>query len=323
MINLLKYISIIFLVSSCGGGSSSSGISDNSTPDPIANSYQEQCTSTSWNSALLRCDLTHNNLERYYFLYKPASLNTTNNVPVLFALHGYGSSARNHFSYTNYEDIADENNFIIVYPQGSPMKTYLASSSSHWNVGGWTIGSTVDDVSFINNIIDLIILKLPIDQNRIYSSGMSNGGYMSYLLSCQEDSRIAAIASVTGSMTPETFASCNPNHPTAVMQIHGSFDNTVPYNGLSWSKSIPDIISYWSEFNSCSAEPNIVISDYFNSGYSITTESYKDCLNDIDVRLILHSTMGHTWPTLNSHNINASEEIWNFVSLFDIDGLIK
>jgi len=78
---------------------------------------------------------------------------------------------------------------------------------------------------------------------------MSNGGFMSFLLSCQLSEKIATIASVTGSMTPETFNNSNPQHPTPILQIHGTSDNTVPYNGTTWSKSIDDVIQYWVDYN--------------------------------------------------------------------------
>ena len=145
---------------------------------------------------------------RYYFIYRPANLNTDISVPVLFALHGYGSSALSHLTYTNYFSLADANNFIVIYPQGTTTDTL----SSHWNVGGWTSKSTRKDIEFIDTVIDLIKDKIQIDQTRIYSSGMSNGGYMSYSLACNLNNKIAAIASVTGSMTPDNFDNCTPSN---------------------------------------------------------------------------------------------------------------
>ncbi len=87
---------------------------------------------------------------------------------------------------------------------------------------------------------------------------MSNGGFMSFLLSCQLSNRIAAIASVTGSMTPQTYNNCNPQHPTPILQIHGTADGTVPYNGDStWTKSINDVLQYWVDFNDCNSTPSV------------------------------------------------------------------
>ena len=314
----------MFIITSCGGGGSSSETSnDPNPPVPITDSISEVCELAPWSTKLTRCDFKHDGLDRYYFIYIPDNLDSERSIPVLFALHGYGSSARNHFSYTNYISIADAHNFTVVYPQGFPMNTTLASSSSHWNVGGWTVGSNVKDIEFIDTIIDLVQKKISIDTTRIYSSGMSNGGFMSYHLACNLSDKIAAIVSVTGSMTPETYSSCSPSHPTPILQIHGLLDTTVPYNGLSFMESIPKVMQYWSEYNSCSSEPeeSSIINE--DEGYVINIDEYKNCLNNVEVKLILHSSMGHTWPRENSYGINASAEVWNFVSQFDLYGKIN
>ena len=168
--------------------------------------------------------------------------------------------------------------------------------SSHWNVGGWTSKSTRKDIEFIDTVIDLIKDKIQIDQTRIYSSGMSNGGYMSYSLACNLNSKIAAIASVTGSMTPDNFDNCTPSNPISVLQIHGLQDLIVPYIGSSGSKSIPDVIDYWVNYNSCNTDPETVIK--YDDYSLILYDTYTSCLNDVNVKLILHPEMGHDWPCL-------------------------
>ena len=78
-------------------------------------------------------------------------------------------------NYTNFNYISDTAGFIVVYPQGT-----LLQGTTHWNVGGWTLGSTIDDVGFIRNLLDSISYEYNIDSFRVYSTGMSNGGYMSF-----------------------------------------------------------------------------------------------------------------------------------------------
>ena len=121
----------------------------------------------------------------------------------------------------------------MVYPQGAT----TATLSAHWNVGGWTSKSTVKDIEFIDTLINFTKNKIMIDETRIYSSGMSNGGYMSYHLACNLGEKFAAIASITGSMTNGTYDDCSPSHPTPVLQIHGLLDYVVPYDGNAGSKS--------------------------------------------------------------------------------------
>lgn len=234
----------------------------------------------------------------------------------MFVLHGYGSSATNIMYYSEFQSLAEQDGFILVYPQGS-----LLNGVSHWNVGGWTVGSTVDDVDFIEDLIDIVATDLYIDSQRIYSTGMSNGGYMSYGLACNSD-KFAAIASVTGSMTPEIDNACNPSHPTSVLQIHGLEDNTVLYDGASWSLSIPEVMLYWQAFNSCDENPLSVVADFEDGSY-ILYDSYQNCSNSVGVELILHSAMGHNWPRLNSYGVSATEEIWAFFAQYNIDGKIN
>ena len=83
-----------------------------------------------------------------------------------------------------------------------------------------------------------------IDKSRIYSTGMSNGGYMSYLLACGSTDKFAAIASVTGSMTTDTFDNCAPSRPISTLQIHGELDGTVPIDGSLGTLALADVIDY-------------------------------------------------------------------------------
>ena len=312
-----KTILIIFFISSCGGGGSSNSPAETENPiNQNPNIIIESCSNTN-RQGMQKCDLKHDSLDRYYFIYKPDNLNSSISVPVLFALHGYGSSALSHLTYTNYFPLADRDNFIVIYPQGATTPTL----SAHWNVGGWTSKSTVKDIEFIETIIDLVKDKIQIDETRIYSSGMSNGGYMSYSLACNLSSKIAAIASVTGSMTPDNFDDCSPSSPRSILQIHGLQDFVVPYVGSSGSKSIQDVIDFWVNHNSCSLEPNRLIK--YSDLALVNFDTYENCLNNTNVKLILHPEMGHVWPFLNTYNISASDEVWNFVSKYDLSGKIN
>jgi polyhydroxybutyrate depolymerase len=316
-IRFILFTCLIILTSCGGGGSSNSSETNSNDPGQDINLNTEICSNTN-RDGLLKCDLKHDNRDRFYYLYTPENLDSNESIPVLFALHGYGSSASRHLNYTNYFPIADTNNFIVVYPQGST----TATLSSHWNVGGWTSKSTVKDIEFIDTIISLVKAKIQIDETRIYSSGMSNGGYMSYHLICNLSEKFAAIASVTGSMTNGTYDNCTPLHPMPVLQIHGLQDFVVPYIGNSGSKSIPDVIDYWVNYNSCKLEPNQLIK-YSNNYDLIIYDTYENCLNNVNVKLILHPEMDHTWPTLQEYSVSASNEIWNFVSQYDLYGLIE
>jgi len=241
-------------------------------------------------------------------------------VPLLFSLHGYTSRAIWNLGYTEFQSIANNEKFIVIYPQG----TILASTGeTHWNVGGWTVGSTTDDVDYLSSLIDWAYNEYKIDRDRVYSTGMSNGGFMSYHLACNLSYKIAAVASVTGSMTPQTYNGCSPSHPTAILQIHGTADGVVPYNGNSISRSIPAVMDYWEEYNTCNQEIINTIEDVNGDGDGGFLYLYNQCLGDVNLRLYLMTNMGHEWPTNNGQNdIIAANEIWYFLKQYDVNGKI-
>ena len=312
---------LIFLITSCGGGSSSSSGEENAVIPNNQNNDPETCTE--YQQRILKCELTHKGLDRYYYI-QLAHPEAEGLSSVLFNLHGYGSDAIEQMNYTNFNNLANtkENNFILIHPQGAPLNTALTSSSSHWNSGGWTIGSTVDDVDFIDTIIALVSQKYDLNQNRIYSTGMSNGGFMSYHLACNLSSKIAAVASVTGSMSKETYESCNPDHPTSILQVHGSIDVTVPFQGNSalGMRSVNDVMDYWKLYNACDVDPTSIIIDYFDIEIAVQHDTYSNCLNDVHVELYKIEGMGHTWPYKGRYGISATEIIWEFINTHDING---
>lgn len=312
---------LIFLITSCGGGGSSSSGEVNTVIPNNQNNDPETCTE--YQQRILKCELTHKGLDRYYYI-QLAHPEAEGLSSVLFNLHGYGSDAIEQMNYTNFNNLANtkENNFILIHPQGAPLNTALTSSSSHWNSGGWTIGSTVDDVDFIDTIITLVSQKYDLNQNRIYSTGMSNGGFMSYHLACNLSSKIAAVASVTGSMSSETYESCNPDHPTSILQVHGSIDVTVPFQGNSalGMRSVNDVMDYWKLYNACDVDPTSIIIDYFDIEIAVQHDTYSNCLNDVHVELYKIEGMGHTWPYKGRYGISATEIIWEFINTYDING---
>ena len=133
--------------------------------------------------------IIHDNLQRDYILYVPALYNATNPTPLVFNFHGYTSNAFDQMWYGDFRSIADTAGFIIAHPMGSLDN----SGITHWNVG-WG-GSTVDDIGFTAALIDSLSANYNINQDRIYSTGMSNGGYFSYHLACNLSTKIAALES--------------------------------------------------------------------------------------------------------------------------------
>ncbi len=263
--------------------------------------------------------IVHDGIEREFILYIPDSYSSGTETPLLLNYHGFGSSAEEQMFYGDFRSIADTAGFIIAHPQGT-----LFNGLAHWNVGGWTIGSTVDDVGFTSALIDSLAMDYSIDLSRIYATGMSNGGFMSFLLACQLSDRMAAIASVTGSMTPETYTYCQPVHPTAIMQIHGTSDFVVPYGGAEFSEPIEDVINYWVNYNNCNPDPSIInLPDTDpNDGSTVTHYIYDSGDEGVHTEHFKVNGGGHTWPGSvfggagTNNDMDASVEIWKFLSRY-------
>lgn len=268
--------------------------------------------------------LMHDGIERNYIMYVPANYTGDEPVPLLFNFHGFTSNASQQMFYGNFTSVSDREGFIIIHPEGT-----IFAGNTHFNVGGFTTGSTVDDVGFTEAMIAFAESEYNIDSKRIYSTGMSNGGYMSFLLACQLSDKIAAVASVTGSMTPGTYDNCDAMHQMPVLQIHGTIDGTVPYEGAIWSKSIEDVIDFWVDFNNCDATPVRTEFPDLNPSDGSTAELFVYANGDAGATTEHIKITGgqHTWPGsfLNfpgtNLDFNASEEVWKFFSRFDIDGL--
>ena len=258
-------------------------------------------------------------IQREYIIYVPESYLPENPLPLVFVMHGFGGSNSGMIS-RGFNEIADEEDFIVVYPQGSDFLNLIP----HWNVGGFTSGSTTNDVAFIDFLLTSISQIYTINSNRIFSTGMSNGGFMSFLLACQLSNKFAAIASVTGSMTTQTLNECNPVREVPILQIHGTNDTTVPYEGvLQWNTSIQDVLNYWVDNNQCSDEPEIYsLQDIdLNNNITVNEITYENGNNGSVVKHYKVIGGGHNW--FQNDDIKSSELIWDFFSMYDLDGLIN
>ncbi len=255
-------------------------------------------------------------LDREYRLHLPPGYDGSEPTPLVFNLHGYTSDAWQQEFYSGMKSVSDANGFILCHPEGI---------DNSWNSG---FGSSADDVGFISDMIDEFASNYNIDLNRVYSTGMSNGGYMSYKLACELGDRIAAVASVTGSMVPSEFAACNPIRKTPVMQIHGTADPTVPYNGSgTLAVAIETVVAFWAENSGCVGAPTVSAVPDTDTEDGCTAEHwvYNGCEDESAVEFYKIIGGEHTWPGapinigITNGDINASEVIWSFFSRFSLD----
>lgn len=254
--------------------------------------------------------------DRDYILYVPAIYDGSTAVPLVINLHGYGSNAAQQNFYGNFKDLADIDNFIVVQPNG----TKDLSGRQYWNA--FVNAGAVDDVGFISGLIDRLALSYNIDQTQIFSTGMSNGGFMSFKLACELSDRIAKIASVTGSMNTTLQGTCAPTKPIPMMQIHGTTDPTVAYNGSAGVMAIEDVVDYWVDKNNCDSVPSIFNLPDVNTADNSTVERFTYANGDASSEVIFYKITGggHTWPSApidipgsnTNKDFNASKVIWEF-----------
>ena len=259
---------------------------------------------------------SHDNVNRNYLIYIPDSYDSEIDYPLMFLFHGFGGIATQFINTADMRDLAESKNFIVVYPQGLD----LGGTGSHWNCSNPSADnkSDVDDIGFIENLIDQLIVDYPvIDSKRIYAAGYSNGGFMSYYLGCNSK-KFAAIGSVAGTMLDDSYQSCNASFPTAMINIHGTDDFDVPYDGNIYYPSIPEVVDWWKNFNTTPNEDLLT-----NQDGSIEQYIYYNDAGDRYVEHIKIIGGGHYWDDkLNYNGTNTSGLIWGFVSNYNIDGII-
>lgn len=262
---------------------------------------------------------------REYTVYIPASYDGTTDFPLLFNFHGGGDFIATHMSNIDMRPIADTANFILVYPQAIPDPGNGGSTS--WMHKEPT---THDDVPFVQAMIDSISSDYSINPDRIYACGYSLGGEFTYELGCQLNNKIAAIGAVARTMGTETFNNCTPVHPTGVITILGTADAISDYNGINYLgtqyyESADDVHNYWANSNNCIVTPIVSNVPNTNTSDGSTVERHTWANSDgcIYVEHFKVIGGGHDWPgSFGNMDIDASQEIWNFVSRYDINGLI-
>lgn len=251
---------------------------------------------------------------RSYRIYIPAVYNASNPVPLVLALHGLGDNA-NNFQGVGFNQIADTANFIAVYPNA--LADPLLQGTA-WNTGIYP-GNSSNDVGFLNALLDTILHSYSVDTNRIYCTGFSLGGFMTYRMACESGERFAAVASVAGSLPAPSIATCYAGKAMPVLHIHGTSDQTIPFNfGTIYivvtNLGADSTTHFWARHNGCEAAArHDSIANTKNDGLTFEKYSYTSCSDSSEVLLYKANGMQHTWP-MASNDVNATKEIWNFFS---------
>ncbi|MFO0903578.1 MAG: hypothetical protein U0939_11290 [Pirellulales bacterium] len=251
---------------------------------------------------------------------------TEDRLPVVFAFHGGGSTAEGMIEFSGLAEKGRTAGFVTVFPSG----TGRTPEALTWNGGnccGRAMKDQVDDVDFIRCFIEHLDRWLPIDRRRLYATGMSNGGMMSYRLAAELSDQIAAIAPVGG---PIGCLDCLPKRPVSVCHFHGTHDEFAPYEGgigkRSLSKarfySVQQSIDAWVRANGCAASPLIdELPVVVDDGTRVTRARFCDGREGSEVWLHTIHGCGHTWPGRSTslkmlgpvtRNLNANDVMWEF-----------
>jgi len=266
--------------------------------------------------------ITVDSISRRFVTYIPSIVNTTDKFPLIISLHGRLGTGRGMIGFADFRSIAAREKFIVVCPDGI---------NRSWNDGRSTPAKKkgINDVKFIDQLITYILKTYNGDANKVYVTGMSNGGFMASRLACELNNRIAALAVVGASMDKDV--DYHPDKPIPAMYIQGTKDPLVPFEGGD-IKSVAggavyghaDILKCWSEADHCDSKPVITnFPDGAHDGTSIIKEEFINPATGVKVVGYTVINGGHTWPGGTqylpkfligavSHNLNACEVIWEF-----------
>jgi len=269
--------------------------------------------------------ITVDELERNYIIHLPLGYhqNTDNLYPLVLVLHGGGGNDSKIMRETDFNKVANDENFIVVYPDGLNNSWADARNASESSI------QNIDDVNFIRTLIDTISSNYNIDQARIYVTGISNGGFMTQTLLCALPDVFAAGASVVATL-PQNLKDSVPQSKISVMFIVGDSDPLVPFEGGEMIKpssggfilSAFESVMLWAKQNSCDTIPiEADMPDLYDDETTVTLFDYEN--GNKSVQMYVVNNGGHGWPGgsqylpksvigIRTKDIDATEVIWQF-----------
>ncbi len=278
----------------------------------------------------LQLTLKHDGLVRSYQLYLPESRPADARLPLLLALHGRAGDGARMARLTGFDQRAERHGFIVAYPN---------SLQNHWNYLHGIPGAQAgpDDVDFLVALTRVLSAAYPVDSERVYATGISNGGFMAQRLACEADGPIAAFASVAAGGFGVMPKICRRIRPIDALYIHGTEDRTIPWAGAgvrdgqgnqqTVALPVSSSLKYWADRNGCN--PDVSMRELPAGGLSPGTRvriiETRECVRDARVALYAVLGGGHNWPGVEgviapavagavNLDIHASDVIWSFFS---------
>jgi polyhydroxybutyrate depolymerase len=201
----------------------------------------------------------------------PSRIELDKTYPLVVVLHGLRHNGRDIERYYQFDRFVESRELLLAYPNGTreglhKRTTWASFLGRFWNATDVCCDfaeSHVDDVAYLDAVIDDMSATYRVDPKRIFVAGLSSGAYMAYRYACDRADRVAAIVSHAGAMWTD-LNQCRPAHPVAVLHIHGTADEMVPYAGgrtvggtgplvVSAHQSVSD----WVAFDKCASSPEV------------------------------------------------------------------
>lgn len=269
--------------------------------------------------------------QRTYKVHLPAGYRADNPLPMVIIIHGAFDTGKNMERVSGFSKLADKEKFIAVYPEGMGIFGFI----QHWNAGhccGKAAADQIDDVGFLEAVIENACSRLAVDRRRIYMTGFSNGGMLVHRFASEKGHLLAAAAPMAASAggspnarTPE-WSPQEANKTIPMLSMHGTSDLSVPFEGTKsiagkdtrryWAAE--QSMAFWVRQNDC--EKNPLTESLYQGQVKITT--WKSRSNKADVVLYAIDGWGHQWPGRfftsrlapenPLHNFDAAEIIWDF-----------
>ena len=283
-----------------------------------------------------RVALSVDGLERTYILHIPPAVATRGPLPLIVVLHGTYGTGRKMQLGLGFDPYADQLGFYVAYPDAyqEPGKRKTA----RWNDGRGTLESSlvgIDDVKFIVSLVKDIAANVPLDKSRIFVTGASNGGMMTYRLGCETSGVFAGIAPVIANIPQPIFESCSPQAPLDFLAINGDADPFVPFAGGEvcsgtpsrlceggWVQSQHESLAKFAAANGCDPVPQSAnLPVRVDDGTFIEQQTYTNCSGGARVASYVVHNGGHTWPPRESQvkaggqatgNLDATQVIVRF-----------
>jgi polyhydroxybutyrate depolymerase len=269
--------------------------------------------------------LSFEGAERTYLIHVPPNYDAQTPVPLLLMLHGRGGDGERISALTSFSKMADEKNFIVLYPDGI---------DNQWNyvkdVPGYS-SMTQDDTGFLLALLNEISGQYSIDEKRVYVAGFSNGGFMTQRLACDAPERFAAFASVSAAGFGGMTELCQTPLPLSFLFIHGTADGVIPWQGLVRGNGymltpVTDTLEFWSQYAGCKGEIVDTALEKKNQDAQTSVTLFSvGCAEGDEMLLYAVQGGGHNWPGVEgmipeefagkvNTDIQASDVIWEFFS---------